>query len=162
MERSERRIVNRGKIPLFIEFPGHFIGTDPVHALGTEQGRHLLLLAQETLQGTPDGIGRNMRIGEKTVRLLLQVVRRRGGAETDARDILFIVILKRLRLLASRADAYQEHTRSQRIQRTGMADFQVFLAKVTDGRPLELTEGVGRGPAERLVHRQDNALRIIC
>ena len=144
-----------------VQFAGQFIGPDPVHTFGAEQRGHLLLLAQEGGKGGANGIGRNVRKREPAVHLLLQVVRRGGGAKADARNVLFVVVLQLLRPFAGIADANQQHPRCQRIQRTRMSHLQVLLPEVLDGGILELADDVGRGPAVGLVYRQHNAFRIV-
>ncbi len=91
---------------LAVEFAGEFIGADAIDRFGAEKGGDLLLGAQEALQGLPNTFLRDMLIWEGPVHLLLQVVRRRGGAEADAGDVLLVVVLEFLRPFAGRADAH--------------------------------------------------------
>ncbi len=144
-----------------VELAGQFVGTDPVHALSAEQRSHLLLLPQEGREGGFHIGPGDMPEGERAVHFLLQVVGRGGGTETDARDILLVVVLQLLRPFARRADTHQQHAGGQGIQRSRVAHLQVFLGKMFDGRVLELADDIGRCPAVRLIHRKDNAFRVI-
>jgi len=145
-----------------VELAGQLVGTDPVHALGAEKGCHLLLLSEEGRERGLDGFAGDVLIGETAVYLLLQIIGRGGGAEADAGDVLLVVVLELLRPFAGRADANQQHTGGQRVQRAGVAHLQVLFGKVADGRVLELANDIGRCPAVRLVYRQDDAFRVIC
>ena len=102
-----------------------------------------------------------MLIWEAAVYLLLKVIGRGGGAKTYARDVLFVVVLQFLGAFAGIADTHQQHARSQRVQGSGMANLQVFLAEVLDCGVLEFTDYIGRCPPVRLIHRKDYSVRVI-
>ena len=70
------------------------------------------------------------------------------------------MILELLRALAGIADAHQQHPGRKGVQGSRVAHLQVLFREMPESGVLELADDVGRGPAIRLVHREDDALRV--
>ena len=102
-----------------------------------------------------------MLMREEPVDLLLKVIRRRSGSESDAGYILLVMRLQLLRKLRRLADAHQQHASGQRIQRAGMPYLEILLAEMTDRGELDLSDHVRRSPSVWLVYRDYYPFRIV-
>ena len=69
--------------------------------------------------------------------------------------------LELLGLTRGLADADEEDTRGKRVQCPCVSNLEVLLVEMPAGAILQLPDDIGGSPSVRLVHRNDNALRIV-
>ena len=156
--------LNKFGLLLLHPFPllaGQFIGTHAIHRLCGEKWGALLLLAKESRTHAAKRLLTHAILRIPRVNLLFQVIRRSRGAERYSRNVLFLMLLQVLGQFRCLTDAYQQDTCRQRVQSTGVTDFQILLMEMPACTPFDLTDDISRCPAVRLVYRKNNPLRII-
>ena len=119
------------------------------------------MLSEECGQGGFQCLPADAVEGETPVDFLFPVIGRGRGTEDQAGHIFLFVCLQAVCDLGRLADADEQHTGRQRIQRPCMPDLQVLVGEMLAGRPLDLPYYVGGGPAPGLVDGDDDAGRVV-
>ena len=98
---------------------------------------------------------------KEPIDLFFKIIGWGSSPESHAGNIFLVMRLQLFRQFRRLADAYEQHTSSQRIKRACMSHFEILLAEMTDSGPLDLSDHVGRCPSVWFVYGDDYPFRVV-
>src|SRR5699024_10411818 len=126
----------------------------PIDHTCRKSGRRLPDFPCKLLQGFFHQLPRDMLRGISSIHLVLQVIAGSGSSQTQRSHVFFRMILKLLDTFGCLAVALYHHSRSQRVERSGVTHLQFLHSQLSAQLIAHMPHHLERCPTQRLVETQ--------